>query len=127
MTHAERQAEIQRLITDNRAILSTPLMSEGAISSTQVNRFSKRGKAEWQANTMKKMRLQATIRELSRTDEEIQSDETRQREKETASKLSQIDSHIKFIQSLGTMSHKHNGELKIGYKRRIDELTKEKP
>ncbi len=69
MTKAEREAEAERLAAD--PVMHTPLITEGAISPTQINRMGNREKAKWQENGQRKMRNQARIRELRQTDEQI--------------------------------------------------------
>lgn len=43
------------------------------------------------------------------------------KKKEIEGKISSIDSYIRTIEGLGTMSHKPNGKFKIGYQRTFDD------
>jgi hypothetical protein len=72
MTKAERDAEIARLRAD--PVMHTPLITEGAISPTQINRMGERAKAKWQESGQQKMRNQSRIRELSMSDAELAAD-----------------------------------------------------
>jgi len=81
MTFNERQEEIKRLREVNKAVLATPLMSEGNISPYQVGLMSKNQYKKWQQNAQDKMMIESQIRLLNRTDEEIKADEDRQPEK----------------------------------------------
>ena len=82
MNYNERQQEIKRLQEENKAILATPLMSEGNISPMQVGLMSEREKKNWQANAQEKMAIESQIRLLNRTDEEILADQKEQKEKQ---------------------------------------------
>jgi len=65
MTDAEREAEAARLRRDEAATLSTPLMSEGAISPTQINRMGKAERERWRRNTMRRMNIEQRLRDLA--------------------------------------------------------------
>lgn len=123
MTYQERLLEADRLTRENQALLSTPLMSEGNISPMQVGLFSRRQKERWQKNTMDKMALDHTIKQLRRTDAEIAIDEARiqaRHDTERRSTIAILHSKIDFIHGLGVMSHRKNGKLKPLYQRTID-------
>lgn len=123
MEYKERLIEADRLEWGNQALLATPLMSEGSISPMQVGLFSPRQKARWMKDTMAKMTLEHTIKQLRRTDEAIAMDEARIQancEKERQSTINILKSKIDFMHSLGIMSHKKNGELKPAYQRTIE-------
>ena len=124
MTYQERLEEAKRLEQENRILLSTPLMSEGTISPMQVGMFSRRQKERWQKNGMAKMALEASIRRLRLTDDELA--EIQHRKDEDAKKQLEAQriiyqSKINFIEGLGRMSHKENGHLKFPYQRTIDQ------
>jgi len=124
----KRLAEAKRLEDENREILATPLMSEGEISPMQVGLFSARQKARWQKNAQAKMGLQFKIKQLRRSDEEIASAEKISQditEKERLSSIEIIKGKIAFIEGLGRMSHKPNGQLRIGYQRTVDSYNAE--
>ena len=128
MDYKERIVEATKLEKENQALLSTPLMSEGSMSPTQVGLFSKRQKARWQKDTMAKMSLEHTIKQLRRTDVEIAENEARIRdnqEKEKQSILIILQSKIDFIHELGGMSHKKNGQLKPPYQITVDHYREE--
>ncbi len=120
MTREERLAEAARLERENRSILATPLMSEGNISPMQVGMFSPRQKAKYQADASTKMNLEAQIRYLRKSDEEIQRDIIFRANKEREARISQLKRQISDIEGLGLMSHLPNGKLKVGYQRTVD-------
>ncbi len=120
MTREERLAEADRLERENRSILATALMSEGNISPMQVGMFSRRQKAKWQADASAKMRLEAQIRYLRKSDEEIQRDITFKANKEREARISQLKRQISDIEGFGPMTHLPNGKLKVGYQRTVD-------
>ena len=120
MTKPDRDAEILRLREHHKAALATPLMSEGNISPMQVGMFSSRQKAQWQDKVQEKMAVESRIRELSKSDEELQRDNRQAELKKAAGEKQQIESYHKTVHSLGPMSHKANGNLKPSYQRVID-------
>ena len=128
MEYQERLREAERLARENRAILATPLMSEGNISPMQVGLFSPRQKARWQKDTMAKMALEHTIKQLRRSDKEIAKDEERlanNQEKERRATLAILQGKIDFIHSLGNMSHNKQGKLRPTYQRTIEGYQQE--
>ena len=120
MTKPDRDAEIIRLREHHKSALATPLMSEGNISPMQVGMFSPRQKAQWQDKVQEKMAVESRIRELSKSDEELQRDNRQAELKKAAGEKQQIESYHKTVHSLGPMSHKANGNLKPSYQRVID-------
>ena len=128
MTCQERLEQAKKLEQDNQALLSTPLMSEGSISPMQVGLFSPRAKARWQKDTMAKMELEYTIKQLRRTDEEIACDEKRIasfQERERKAILVTLQSKIDFYHGLGCISHNKYGKLRPAYQRTIDAIQRE--
>jgi hypothetical protein len=55
----------------------------------------------------------------------LEADTKRLRDK-LESSISSLNQNISFIESLGSMSHKKNGELKIGHQRTVDHYNKQK-
>ena len=125
MTFAERLAEIERIKTDNREILATPLMSEGNISPDQVGMFSKRQGEKWLNNAMERMRLESLIKQLSKTDDELRVIVQDEQDKEANNRITQIIARIRDINSWGRMTHRENGKLKPKWQREIDTLNEE--
>lgn len=123
LTYNERQAEIKRLREENEAVLSTPLMSEGSISPMQVGLMSERQKKIWQENAQLKMNIEAQIKLLSRSDEEIQMEENRLVQKAKNSRILQIDSLCDSMSRF--ISHK-TGKLLPKYRKEIEKLQVEK-
>lgn len=123
MTYIERQAEINRLRTEYKDVIATPLMSEGNISPDQVGMFSKREGKRWQNNAMLKMNIEARIKSLSRTDTEIETSEKVLNLNNARSRLLQIDRQIEDLASVGIGK---NGKLKPTYQRTLDIVTNEK-
>lgn len=101
MTREQREAEVARIYEENRAVLSTPLMSEGAMSATQLNRMGKRAFEQYQRNGQLKMILQARVRDLRRSDEEIESEYQRVTTEAKASARRQIENRIKWWRDVG--------------------------
>lgn len=126
MTYQERQIEIEKIKADNSGILSTPLISEGAISSTQINRMGKNEFSRWQKNTMLRMDLESTIKHLSKSDDQLADEQRHCEQKARESRLLQINSRIQLIEGLGRMSHLESGKLRKNYRLEMDELLKEK-
>ena len=120
MSKQERDAEILRLRDHHKAALATPLMSEGNISPMQAGMFSKNQKAAWQDKAQEKMAVEARIKNLSRSDEELQAEHRAQEVKKAAGEKNQIESYHKTIHGLGPMSHKANGSLKPSYQKQIE-------
>jgi hypothetical protein len=71
MTYEERQAEIAQIRKEHSRVLSTPLMSEGAMGPAQLHRMSKKQHEQWQRDAQQKMALESRIRELNQSDEQI--------------------------------------------------------
>ena len=126
MTYQERQSEIDRINTDSRNILATPLISEGAISSTQICRMGKRERDQWQKNTMLKMDLLYKIRCLEKSDEQIEAAQQKAERDRNEGELLQVNSRIQLIDGLGCMSHKKNGKLRDTFQREMIELEQRK-
>jgi len=120
MNYTERLKEAERLERENVALLSTPLMSEGNISPMQVGLFSHRQKERWQKAVSAKMNLETRIKELRYTDKEVTHWEVIEAQVIREARISQLERQIEDIESLGAMSHKPNGELKLAYKRTLD-------
>jgi hypothetical protein len=123
MTYIERQAEIQRLKSENRNILATPLMSEGNISPMQVNMFSKRQREQWQNNAMQKMNIESQIKALSRTDEEINLANHAENIINAKSRLLQIHRQGEMLLCVGIGK---TGKLKPSYQKELDIIAGEK-
>ena len=126
MTYQERQAEIARIKADHHGILATPLISEGAISSTQICRMGNREREQWQKNTMIKMDLLYKIKCLEKSDEQLMDEHTREATRAMDQRLMSINARIQLIEGLGRMSHKKNGKLRDNYQRQMDEILTEK-
>ena len=125
MTFSERQAKIAELKRNNRAALSVALVSEGSISSTQINRMGKREHAEWQRNVRTHFEVKAEIRELSKSDVQIATETAKKNEAARQTKIDSAKRYIAMVEGLGGMSHGKNGKLKKGYQIAVDaELAK---
>src|SRR5512147_2682189 len=86
MTRKERDEEMIEIGVREATILKTPLISEGAISSTQINRMGNSQRKTWQANAQRRMILESRLRELSKTDAEIETERRAAITKEIAEK-----------------------------------------
>jgi len=122
----ERTAEIKRLKEENRAILATPLASEGSISPVQIGRFSEKQRKKWQDNAQKRMRIESRIRDLEKSDEQLQKEQVTREQKKISDRLIQVESQIKTLDGLGIMTHLKNGEIKTKYKPQYEALKKER-
>jgi hypothetical protein len=116
----QRHTEIARLREAHKSALAQPLMSEGNISPAQVGMFSLNQKRKWQALVQEKMAVEAVIRHLSKSDEELARENYRQRLQRAKGEAVQIHSMRRTIASLGQMSHRADGTLKPSYQRTID-------
>ena len=101
MSKAERLAEIARLREEHRAVLATPLMSEGSLSPSQLGMMSDRGRKRWQAAAMLRMRVEAEIRRLERSDEEIAAADARRAEEGRLSRIAGLRARIAALRHLG--------------------------
>lgn len=119
-TYSERQAEILKIRTENAAILSTPLMSEGAVGPAQIFRMSKKQHAKWMQDGQSKLEFQWQIKQLARSDEQIATEENRIASEKRASRVNSLSAYLKTIEGLGRMSHLANGKLKKGYQIAVD-------
>ena len=117
MTEEERQTEIMQIKKEYHNILATPLMSEGSISSNQLARMSARKRTQWQKNGQMKMWLEAQIRELSESTEDLKTEEKSRKRKAVKSKVGQQESYITNLTRLGISSK--TGKLRPTYKRSI--------
>lgn len=122
MTKEERQAEIKRLQEDNKEALSTPLMSEGSISPMQVGMMSPRQKAKWQALAQTRLKIEAQIRLLNLTDQQIQESEEWEANKKRESRILQIDSLVSMMERFKGK----NGKTLPKYQKEINKLEAEK-
>ncbi len=123
MTKEERQQKIKELKEENKIILSTPLMTEGAISETQILRMGKRERKEWQSNTMKKMRIQDEIKELGKSDEQLQAEKDNRDKRKATSRLLQIKRQLEMLNIVGIGK---SGKIKPSHQKTIDIVTKER-
>lgn len=105
MTPEERAAEVEHLRATEREALAAPLMSHGEISATQVNRMGKAQRQRWQQNAVRRMAVEARIRDLRQSDEELDRDRRRheaQQRKEAASRIDHLHNHIRMLKAVGT-------------------------
>jgi len=117
MTKAEREAEITQLKTENRAVLSTPLMSEGGVSPMQVGMMSKRQKERWQKDAMERMDIEARIKQLRASDEELATVEKARVDREREGRISQLNRQIADLKSIGIGK---SGKMRPSYQRTLD-------
>jgi hypothetical protein len=122
MDSTQRAAEIERLKHKHAAALAAPRMMDGNISPTQINRMSDRQKAKWQALVSERFDVEAQIRQLSRTDEQITADEKEEQDRKNAGRIGQIDSLISSMQYFKGK----NGKILPKYAREIQRLTEER-
>ncbi len=117
MNKDEREKEIEKLRNENKKALSTPLMSEGNISPFQVSRMSERQKREYQENAQTRLRIEAKIKELQRSDEQIEKDEYQKEIDAAKSRILQASVRIEYLTRLGSGSR---GKIRPKYQREID-------
>ena len=122
MTRTERDERIQQLTRENAAILSTPLMSEGAISPTQINRMGGQAREQWQRHGQHKMMLQAEIRNLRRSDEELRADHEWQMRREADSTEAVARSRYQFLKSLEPYGFRGIKGSKRAYRAEFEQL-----
>ena len=101
MSKAERLAEIVRLREECRVILATPMLSEGSISPDQVGMMSKRQHTQWEDDVMLRMGVEAEIRRLQRTDEEIAAADARRAEDARRSRIAGLKARIAALRHVG--------------------------
>lgn len=119
----ERAMEIQRLRKENAAILATPLLSEGSISPAQVGMMSKRQGKQYVHNAQERMRIEAQIRELQLTDEQLVSNKAVAQVEANNGRILQIKRQIEDIINVGIGK---NGKLKPSYQKLYDKLQTER-
>ena len=118
-----REARIATLRAENADALAVPLMSEGSISPMQVGMMSKRQRAVWEEKTMRRMRVEAKIRDLSRSDEEIATAEAAARRAKAEAEIEQLRRSISNVETL--VPRKKNGDLRPSSLRSIDLMQAE--
>ena len=122
MTSRERQVEIIRIRTEYAGILSTPLMSTGEISPAQVGMMSKNQRETWRVNGQARLTLEARIRELIRTDDEIAAEESENARMDRDSRMSALTQRIELLQRVGIGK---SGKIRPIYQREIDKIREE--
>lgn len=117
-TKADRDAQIARLREQHSAVLATPLMSEGSVSPAQLGMMSSRQQERYRANAQKRMEVESQIRDLSRTDEQIEAERKRLDDKAKSGRIAQLERRI---QDLGTVGvSRATGRMRPTYQREID-------
>lgn len=122
MTYTERQAEITRIREENKAILSTPLMSEGGISPAELGMLSERQLDKYRRNSQERMRLESRIRELSQSDAEIAKIEQFYADKARSGRIAQLTRRISDLQAVRVGK---SGKMRPTYQREIDKAKAE--
>jgi transposase len=125
MTQQKRQAEIERLKSENAAVLNVPMISEGNISSTQINRMGKKQFQKWQDDVSRCFEIRSQIRQLSKSDEEIAKEERELEAKRKQELRLSHERYIATIEGLGLMTHRKNGKLKPSYQVAVDAAREE--
>ena len=120
MTHGERQAEIARLMAENRGALATPLMSEGAISPMQVGLMSHRQHRRYVDDAQRRMALEAHIRQLSKSDDQLRREQAAERQKHARDRLLQIARRCEDLRHVGVS--KATGKVRPTFQRELDAL-----
>jgi hypothetical protein len=119
--NTERQAEIARLREEHRDALATPLASEGGVSPYQIHRMSKAQRGKWDRLRMERMDVEAKIRELQRSDEEIERERQRAEKRAAESRANQLRSQIEFWNRRGIGVSLKTGKLKPTFRKMIAE------
>lgn len=119
MTSDERALEVERLREQFRAELATPLMSEGSLSPAQLGRMSQKQRAKYQRDAQTRMRVEARIRELRRSDDELAKDRQSAIRKKAKSELSQLSRLVKDLLRVGVSGK--TGKLRPIFQRQIEQ------
>jgi len=118
MSYEERLAEATRLEQANRTILATPSPSAGEISPAQLGMMSKNEHAKFMQNLAKKIDIEARIKQLRLSDEELATREVTRISKETQGRISQLQRQIADLKSVGISSK--TGKMRPTYQRAIE-------
>ncbi len=120
MSKDERDKEIQWLEDNHKEALAAPRMMDGNISPMQVGMMSAGQKDKWQRNVAMRDSVEARVRELSKSDDQLKSEHRAHGIAKAKSEKDQILSMHKTYEGLGPMSHRANGKLKPTYQRNVD-------
>lgn len=118
----EREREIDRLQTEYRAVLHTPLISDGAISPFELGLMSKRQHEKWQRDAQMKMIVRSRIRDLRRIDAEILKEEDDEAQQKKAARIAYLQNSISTWRQFGVGK---SGKVKPTYRRCIDKAQAE--
>lgn len=114
----EKRETLDRLSSDYHKLnVTVPGID---IGPDQVRRMSAKQVSKGADNIAKGNAILREIRELVKPDEQVAKEQVETRQKEINGRLSQIDSYVKRVEGLGTMSHLSNGNLKAKYQRAVD-------
>lgn len=116
MTTDERKEEIERLRKENHVALSMPTPFDGNISPYQLGRMSKRQSAQYDKLLLTKIRITQRIKDLSKTDKELEEIHRREMLEKARSRVLQMTSYISFLKSVGTGK---KGKVKPSYQKII--------
>jgi hypothetical protein len=119
----ERREKVNALMAEYRALNYIDVRTE--LGPDQIARQTDKQKKSISDNMIRAFAIESEIKSLMRSDAVIESDKKEQQKKYIDSRRSQINSRVSFIESLGLMSHKKNGDLKLAFKREVDELNNE--
>jgi hypothetical protein len=120
MNEAERTTEIARLREQHKESLAAPLMSEGAMSPTQVNRMGKRERLQWRRRAQERMVVEAQIRNLQNPEAaEERFDGLKKKEA-----IARIQAQRQRIQDLERLGVGKTGKLRPTYRRAIAEAQR---
>jgi len=117
MTYEERLAKARKLEQDNRNILATPSPSAGEISPYQIGMMSKREHSQFMDNLVKKNAIEAQIKQLRLTDEELASREATRTTKEKSGRILQLQRQIEDLKAVGVGKA---GKIRPSYQRTIE-------
>lgn len=120
----ERKNEILKLIDEFKKIPYIDARTE--LGPNQVARMSDNKKKEMLNNATKVFAIEMKIKQLLKSDSQLNKEENEEQKRKINQRLGQIDNYIKNIENLGTMSHTKTGKLKPSYQRSVDVHMKEK-
>lgn len=126
LTDRQATERIATLRTVYRAELAAPLMSEGGISPTQINRMSDRARAQWQKNAQVRMAVEVEIRELRKPHEQRRKEgEALQRRLSLAEARSTLNQLTRSIPDMCLYGLGARGKVRPSYQREVDKQQEE--
>jgi hypothetical protein len=115
--------QIMNLVDEYKKIPYIEARTE--IGPDQWARTSEKRRQEIQNNASKVFAIEMKIKQLLKKQDVVDNEKKEARIKEIEGQLLQKKRYIEQVESLGKMSHKDNGKLKISYQRAVDDHSEQ--